>query len=388
MSNANPGDLFDRWLAHHEQSDDENAAAQPPAPPPPTTEAPTASPSDAPQPPASGADEVAIPDTRASRAAARAQLDRAAAQEAPVAEAQPLPAETEPLPAEPLAAEPETEPEPEPAPYVGTRIRRDAPPEQEVAEVIDFTATVRAGRRTRLQPETESTEPGPPDAQPTHAQPSHAAPPAAAAMTPPPPPVYRYDPLPEPAEAVAEQPLMAPPRVPVTPSREATAVPEAAPAATPRAPLPLLPVAETSEGVPAVVEFKPNTSARQRADLGLAAAGAGTLLFAVLAIVTHQTWAIGAAAMLGAFGAVLLLTRASSHPVTLIVKRGQLEVERSNGWRKYDLRTSQVNVTSTPGDPRWKVDIIGEDATHFAVDASIVDGEEFMRVLRHYRPDL
>lgn len=385
MSNANPGDLFDRWLAHHEHSDDESKATQPPAPPPPTSPpTSTSTTPSAPQPPASGAEEVAIPDTRASREAARALLDQAASQEAPPhqdtsQDAPPHHAAAQEVPLREAAEPPPATPEP--APYVGTRIRREDPPEPEVAEVIDFTATVRAGRRTPLQGDAETAE--------AVADPATAAPP---------PPAYRYDPLPErTAEPVREQPLMAPPRVPVTPARERAAreTPAEAPAATQnapataaRAPLPVLPVAETSDGVPAVVEFKPNTSARQRADLGLAGAGAGALLFAVLAVVTHQTWAIGAAAMLGAFGAVLVLTRASSHPVRLIVKRGQLEVERSNGWRKYDLRTSQVNVTATPGDPRWKVDVVGEDASHFAIDASIVDGEEFMRVLRHYRPDL
>jgi len=151
-------------------------------------------------------------------------------------------------------------------------------------------------------------------------------------------------------------------------------------AAAPRAPTGVL---------PALIDLTPErTWTRKAADPALVTTAVAAVLLLVLGL-SGVTWALVAAAVLGILAGTLLASRISRSSVArVLVNRGQIEVERPNGWRRYDLLSAatEVLMTGKPGHSGWKVELTAEDGSHCVLDESVVDPAGFVRVLRHYRP--
>ncbi len=116
----------------------------------------------------------------------------------------------------------------------------------------------------------------------------------------------------------------------------------------------------------------------------LATAGAGYLAYdrpgpvstgmaATLAVLLLVTWAV----------------RAGTPLTVMTVEGGQLEILQGGLHLKFDLSShyTPIDVQGTPGQRGWRV-LFGRGAMPpFVVDASIVDANEFMALLRRYRPE-
>ena len=70
------------------------------------------------------------------------------------------------------------------------------------------------------------------------------------------------------------------------------------------------------------------------------------------------------------------------------MRQGQLEVVQQGGRFVFDLASpyTQVEVHGEPGKRGWKVLFLRRGMAPFVVDASMVDPDDFMRVLRFFRP--
>jgi hypothetical protein len=81
--------------------------------------------------------------------------------------------------------------------------------------------------------------------------------------------------------------------------------------------------------------------------------------------------------------------RAGAPTTRLSVKSGQLEILGGGGRYVFDLAShyTPIEVVGKPGARGWKVLFLRRSMTPYVVDASMVDPEHFMRVLREYRPE-
>jgi hypothetical protein len=98
---------------------------------------------------------------------------------------------------------------------------------------------------------------------------------------------------------------------------------------------------------------------------------------------------------LGVAGTLLVLTltlwaiRAASPTTHLSVHAGQLEVVQGGGRFVFELASgyTPIDVVGAPGDRNWKVLFVRRNMDPFVIDSSMVDPQEFMEVLRRYRPE-
>jgi len=98
---------------------------------------------------------------------------------------------------------------------------------------------------------------------------------------------------------------------------------------------------------------------------------------------------VGLAVIAAVTTVVLWVVRASATPARLRVQLGQLEVVRGHRRDVVDLASdyTDVEVQGRPGHRGWRVVFPRREGDPVVVDASVVDPEEFMRVLRAYRPE-
>lgn len=77
-------------------------------------------------------------------------------------------------------------------------------------------------------------------------------------------------------------------------------------------------------------------------------------------------------------------------PVEVSVVRGMVYIQQGESSYRFDLRKPETSVemVSQPGDAGWTIRFGRRGLDPFVVDASMVDGAEFTRQLREYRPDL
>jgi hypothetical protein len=99
---------------------------------------------------------------------------------------------------------------------------------------------------------------------------------------------------------------------------------------------------------------------------------------------------MGLAAIAVLATAMLWAIRAGASVTKLAVHQGQLEVVQQGGRFVFDLASqyTMVQVHGQPGKRGWKVLFPRRGMAAFTVDASMVDPDDFMRVLRFFRPQL
>jgi hypothetical protein len=147
------------------------------------------------------------------------------------------------------------------------------------------------------------------------------------------------------------------------------------------------PLPPTASQMPATYEFAPLKSSRRILNAllltGLTATG----------WLIYSYYVSGNEATKGITGIVALTTlliwaaRAGSSPAVLSVHHGQLEVRRQGSRFVFDLASTYtpIKVIGEPGRRGWKVLFLRRGMRAFAVDRSMVDPHEFMRVLRFFR---
>jgi hypothetical protein len=184
-------------------------------------------------------------------------------------------------------------------------------------------------------------------------------------------------------------------------ARAATPTPKAPTPARPApevAQVPLLPVeapvdpvpAAPAMEMPAVYEFAPRKSSRRFLTLMLVS---GLVMSGYLGYAAYQsrdTAAIGLAAIVTLATLVIWAIRAGATVTRLTVRRGQLEIVRQGGRMVFDLASTYtaIEVVGRPGSKKWKVNFLRRGMSPVTVDATMVDGRDFMKILSFYRPDL
>lgn len=171
-------------------------------------------------------------------------------------------------------------------------------------------------------------------------------------------------------------------------------------------PLPVVPSAQPTEptGAPAPArtgqptaaaesastnaEFEPRTANRRLVGEILLVVVLLTALATYFAVTEPTTLTLGLAGVLGVLALVLWGIRAGAPTTRMKVVAGQLVVEQAGKQSIFDLTShyTPVEVVGRPRDRSWKVLFLRPGADPFVVDASMVDPEHFMQVLRRHRP--
>lgn len=139
-----------------------------------------------------------------------------------------------------------------------------------------------------------------------------------------------------------------------------------------------------------VVTFRP------RGNLRLVA---GVLEIAVLAAAAWAAYAvyreastnnIVLAVILGALLIGVHAVRSSSSPAQITIDRGALDVVHQQSHHRFDLTNEHIDieVQGEPGERGWRFLVHRRSLAPFQIDRSMVDPEEFMRVVRRHRPGL
>jgi hypothetical protein len=288
----------------------------------------------------------------------------------PVVVAEPV-VEPEPEPKPEPEPEPETiEAEPEPAPVP------EPPPADEAPAAQVAAPNAQKSFRLRARTTSTSTSAG---AGPSHKAPVRpvragdaarelvAAKAAARAASPTPQPERR---APAPPEEVEPEPVEVEP-----PLKEQLAISKQD---------------EVAEQMPGVYAFVPKRSVRRVLTLCLLAGLATSAYFVRAAVEVKETPAIGLAAIIVLATGMVWAIRAGASVTTLTVRQGQLEVVQQGGKHVFDMASeyTMVEVHGEPGRRGWKVLFPRRGMAPFAIDASMVDPDDFMRVLRFFRPSL
>ena len=147
--------------------------------------------------------------------------------------------------------------------------------------------------------------------------------------------------------------------------------------------------AEPVLGASTDVEFAPRTGARRLVGWLLLLAAAGLVVAVVMAIDDPTTLTVGVAGTMFVLTLALWAIRAASPTARLSVHAGQLEVVQGGGRFVFELTGgyTPIQVVGAPGDRHWKVMFIRRNMDPFVVDSSMVAPQEFMDVLRRYRPE-
>jgi hypothetical protein len=142
--------------------------------------------------------------------------------------------------------------------------------------------------------------------------------------------------------------------------------------------------------MPAVYTFAPRKSARRFLSLMLIAAliAAGSLGYS--AYQSRDTNEIGIAAIATVVAMVIWAIRAGATVTRLTVRRGQLEITRQGGRAVFDLASTytSIQVVGKPGSKKWKVHLVHSGTPTVVIDSTMVDGRDFMRVIRFFRPEV
>lgn len=135
--------------------------------------------------------------------------------------------------------------------------------------------------------------------------------------------------------------------------------------------------------------FTPRRATRRVLTAVTLAAAVLTALALRAALAEPDSARVGLAVIAAVTTLVLWVVRASATPARLRVQLGQLEVVRGHRRDVVDLASdyTDVEVQGRPGHRGWRVVFPRREGDPVVVDASVVDPEEFMRVLRAYRPE-
>ena len=142
--------------------------------------------------------------------------------------------------------------------------------------------------------------------------------------------------------------------------------------------------------MPGVYRFAPKRSVRRVLTLCLLGGLAASAYFVRAAVEVKETQPIGLATIVVLATGVVWAIRAGASVTTLTVRQGQLEVVQQGGKYVFDMASeyTMVEVHGEPGKRGWKVLFPRREMAPFAIDATMVDPDDFMRVLRFFRPSL
>jgi hypothetical protein len=142
--------------------------------------------------------------------------------------------------------------------------------------------------------------------------------------------------------------------------------------------------------VPSTYHFKPKRTSRRFLTIALLCGLVLSAYFGRAAVELRDTGSIGLAAIVLLATAMVWAIRAGASVTTLTVHHGQLEVVQQGGRYVFDMASqyTRVEVHGRPGKRGWAVIFPRRGMAPFKVDATMVDPDDFMRVLRFFRPQL
>ncbi len=181
------------------------------------------------------------------------------------------------------------------------------------------------------------------------------------------------------------------PTAPVEPAPvETVAVEPVAAASVPAKPAKVSKHDEVAHEVPSTYHFKPKRTSRRLLTIALLCGLVLSAYFVRAAVELQDTGSIGLAAIVLLATAMVWAIRAGASVTTLTVHHGQLEVVQQGGRYVFDMASqyTRVEVHGRPGKHGWAVIFPRRGMTPFKVDATMVDPDDFMRVLRFFRPQL
>ncbi len=285
---------------------------------------------------------------------------------------------------EPEPLEPQDLPE---SPWSDPDAASDEPP----ARFSFLSRSLRQLREEREGPEDRpagrapSARPGAVDAAPD--QVAEEARPRASAPAPAAPAPVAQAPVPEPPSSAHEPALEHRSVLVAEPEPEVEAEPE--PEVQP-APLSTSKHDRVATEMPGVYTFRAKRTVRRMLTIAMLMALVGTAYFGLAAYDIRDTGSIGLATISVLATAMLWAIRAGASVTKLEVHQGQLEVVQQGARFVFDLHSQYTNIQvhGEPGRRGWKVLFPRRGMAPFAVDASMVDPDDFMRVLRFFRPEL
>ena len=147
---------------------------------------------------------------------------------------------------------------------------------------------------------------------------------------------------------------------------------------------------EVAAEMPGVYKFKPKRMGRRLLTIALLIGLVASAYFVRAAVDLRDTPSIGLAAIVLLATAMVWAIRAGASVTKLEIHQGQLEVVQQGGRFVFDMASeyTQVEVHGRPGRHGWKVLFPRRGMAPFAIDATMVDPDDFMRVLRFFRPQL
>jgi hypothetical protein len=147
---------------------------------------------------------------------------------------------------------------------------------------------------------------------------------------------------------------------------------------------------EVAAEMPGVYKFKPKRNGRRLLTIALLIGLVASAYFVRAAVDLRDTPSIGLAAIVLLATAMVWAIRAGASVTKLEIHQGQLEVIQQGGRFVFDMASeyTQVEVHGRPGRHGWKVLFPRRGMAPFAIDATMVDPDDFMRVLRFFRPQL
>jgi hypothetical protein len=153
---------------------------------------------------------------------------------------------------------------------------------------------------------------------------------------------------------------------------------------------PLAPQFKPTQITPPPVYFKPRRSAQRLATVLLLCTGAVTGLAGWVAYDDRTTTNLGTMAILAVLTLIIWAFKISSAPAVLKVENGILEIEDTGRHYVWDLRSpyTPIEVFGRPGRRKWRVWMHRPGSTTYVITSAIVDPNEFMKMLRAYRPEL
>ena len=140
--------------------------------------------------------------------------------------------------------------------------------------------------------------------------------------------------------------------------------------------------------MPGVYKFAAKRTSRRLLTISLLIGLVASAYFVRAAVEVKDTPSIGLAAIAVLATVMVWAIRSGASVTTLEVHQGQLQVIQQGGRFIFDLSSqyTRFEVHGEPGHRGWKVLFPRRGMAPFTVDASMVDPDDFMRVLRFFRP--
>ena len=141
--------------------------------------------------------------------------------------------------------------------------------------------------------------------------------------------------------------------------------------------------------MPGVYKFAAKRTSRRLLTISLLIGLVASAYFGLAAYEVKETPSIGLAAIVVLATAMVWAIRAGASVTTLEVHQGQLQVIQQGSRYIFDMASeyTPVEVRGQPGKRGWKVLFPRRGMEPFSIDATMVDPDDFMRVLRFFRSE-